>query len=163
MKAKNPNPKDTNQDKNDDISSSEKVAVENVERYERDGEIEEIFVNREERNGENTDVEARINVQCGKHVAVRYNEEWHVGKIVQVDQDDNECLVTFMLPSQGKNTGNQVYKWPSTADDLWVKPADLLCELTEPEKVGMSGRSYAIRPDEFELASRLMIATLTNE
>ena len=62
------------------ISSSEKVVQENVEGSERDDGIDEMIVNREERNGDNMGVEGRINVKCGKHVAVRYNEEWHEGE-----------------------------------------------------------------------------------
>lgn len=43
-----------------------------------------------------------LNVECHKYVAVWYNNEWHVGKIIEVDENDNGCLVTFLCLSQGK-------------------------------------------------------------
>ena len=57
MKCNNHVDKDRNQDENVDISSSEKVVQENIEGSERDDGIDEMIVNREERNGGNMGVE----------------------------------------------------------------------------------------------------------
>jgi hypothetical protein len=57
---------------------------------------------------------------------------------------DEECLVTFMRPSQARNTGNPLYKWPNPEDKIWLQVTDILCNLRELMKVGRSGRSYEI-------------------
>ncbi|CAC5378777.1 unnamed protein product [Mytilus coruscus] len=133
--------------------------VEYVDESERVGEIDETENDEEERNNEE---DRRLNVKSGQYAAVQYEKKWHVGKVIEVDENDNEYLVTFMRPSQGKNTGHSLYVWPSNEDELWVKRDDILCEIHEPVKVGRSGRSYAICQDDIELASRLVKATLPN-
>ncbi|XP_052087680.1 uncharacterized protein LOC127724675 [Mytilus californianus] len=133
--------------------------VEYVDESERVGEINETENDEEERNNEEN---RRLNVKSGQYAAVQYEKKWHVGKVIEVDENDNEYLVTFMRPSQGKNTGHSLYVWPSNEDELWVKRDDILCEIHEPVKVGRSGRSYAICQEDIELASRLVKATLPN-
>ena len=61
-----------------------------------------------------------------------------------------------------ENQGNPLYKWPSNEDQLWLKHSNLLYDVQESEKVGRSDRSYAFRPNDLELASRLMKATVPN-
>jgi hypothetical protein len=59
---------------------------------------------------------------------VWYNKEWQVGKLIEVDENDNGCLVTFKRPSQDKTKG--IY-FISNEDELWLKHSDFLQDVQE--------------------------------
>lgn len=97
-----------------------------------------------------------MNIAVGLFVAAIYDNAWHVGKITDIDEADEECLVTFMRPSQARNTRNPLYKWPNPEDKIWLQVTDILCNLREPMKVGRSGRSYEINSDDYKNACSLL-------
>lgn len=93
-------------------------------------------------------------VNVGQYVATRYENDWFVGKILEVDEDDDEILITFLRPSQKTLPGTRtLYKWPVNPDELWVKPNEILCKITEPTKHGRTGRSFEISQEDFETAT----------
>jgi hypothetical protein len=57
---------------------------------------------------------------------VWYNKEWQVGKLIEVDENDNGCLVTFKR--QDKTKG--IY-FISNEDELWLKHSDFLQDVQE--------------------------------
>ena len=51
-----------------------------------------------------------------------------MGKLIEVDENDNGCLVTFKRPSQDKTKG--IY-FISNEDELWLKHSDFLQDVQE--------------------------------
>ncbi|KAK6167827.1 hypothetical protein SNE40_021765 [Patella caerulea] len=62
-----------------------------------------------------------VKVRDGDFVAAVYGDEWFIGQVVQVDQDDEEIEVKFMHKKK------QCYQWPIREDIIWVKPQDIIC------------------------------------
>ncbi|XP_071164971.1 uncharacterized protein [Mytilus edulis] len=108
---------------------------------------------------ETAEVEAdriEILIAVDQFVAAIYDNAWHVGKITDIDETDKECQVNFLRPSQGRNTGNPLYKWPNPEDKIWLQVTDILCNIREPNKVGRSGRSFEIDPQDYRNACSLL-------
>jgi len=38
----------------------------------------------------------KTKLESGKWIAVKYDKDWHIDKIQDVDTTDKDCLVTFM-------------------------------------------------------------------
>ena len=52
------------------------------------------------------------------------DEKWSIGKISEVDEDQEEAEVSFMI-TQRKDK----YKWPLKQDIIWVSFKNILCEI----------------------------------
>jgi hypothetical protein len=90
----------------------------------------------------------------GEYVATCYDNDWFVGKILEVDKDDDELLITFLRPSHKTFPGARtLYKWPVNPDELWVKSSEILCKVSEPTKHGRTGRSLEITQEDFDTAT----------
>ena len=74
----------------------------------------------------------------GDFVAARYDRGWYVGKILDVDNDEDELEVTFMEKSK------QLYKWPIHPDTLWIPMGDVLSKIEAPLATAKSKRMFAI-------------------
>jgi hypothetical protein len=75
----------------------------------------------------------------GKWCVVKYDDVPYPGIVQNVDDDDIEVQVMHKI-------GNNRYFWPLMPDILWYKHSQLLCEITEPTKVGT--RHYQLsKPD----------------
>ena len=75
-------------------------------------------------------------------VAAIYDNEWYIGQITKVNNDDQEAQINFMTKS-GK-FGNS-YKWPAHNDEIWIPFNDILMEIGEPEVVGKTGRCFRFK------------------
>ena len=84
-----------------------------------------------------------------KYVACRYQEDWYIGQIEEVDKEDKEIKVNFM--EKTKNT----YRWPNRADRLWVEAADILCFINEPTPTGKSRRNFNIAAEDMAIITTL--------
>jgi hypothetical protein len=54
----------------------------------------------------------------GDYVAAMYQKNWYIGLVRDIDNDAQDCLVTFMDRSTKLKKS---FKWPHTPDELWVK------------------------------------------
>ena len=75
-------------------------------------------------------------------------KEWHIGKILEVDEDEKDCLVSFMRRDACQGSNKPTFKWPSPVDEIWVEFRSVLMRITEPSKQGRSGRKSVIAEDE---------------
>ncbi|XP_060564869.1 uncharacterized protein LOC132724071 [Ruditapes philippinarum] len=102
-----------------------------------------------------------LELDSGRWVAVIYDHEWHIGQIKEVDNADDDCLVSFMQRLKCRGVKLPTFKWPNNADEIWVKFEDVLLCIEEPSKVGRSGRSFTIQEEEISMIE-LKISSLKN-
>ena len=83
------------------------------------------------------------------YVATKYLDNWYVGKILQIDETDNEAEMSFM--KQKKN----LFQWPSTEDILWVTQDDIICKIKDPKPSGKSARMYRLEREDLAKIEQL--------
>lgn len=71
-----------------------------------------------------------------------YEGESYIGKVINIDNEDNEVFITFMeQASKQLNT----YKWPRKADEILVERHSILYILQEnPVSTGKSHRMFKL-------------------
>ncbi|MES9901650.1 MAG: hypothetical protein ABW168_03080 [Sedimenticola sp.] len=87
----------------------------------------------------------------GDWVGVRYENSWHVGKIIAMDLEDGDCHVSFLRKSVVTGTGMPSLKWPASRDEIWIDFSNIICKLNDPIAIGRHGRSFQLTPAEYEL------------
>ena len=65
-----------------------------------------------------------------------------------IDNVEQDCNVNFMHPSDPARN----FYWQTRADICWVSNLDIICIIGIPKT--LTGRTYNISEDEFELISR---------
>lgn len=100
--------------------------------------------------------EQKIEVMVGDWVAVNYESSWHIGQIQEVDETDEDCKISFMLRHDFHGGKAPSFKWPKPADEIWVKFHDIILNIKEPARVGRSGRSFSISPDEIVTIEQML-------
>ena len=93
--------------------------------------------------------------QPGKYVACIYDQQWHIGIIIERCEEENDVYVKFM-----KQSLSDVLSWPQNTNDKCCIPfQDILCIIDAPEPQGHSGRNYKIASS----AKDLILSIITNE
>ena len=80
----------------------------------------------------------------GEFVACIYNEEWYIGEIVDIDEDEQDVEINFMEKSK------ELYRWPRREDKIWVSFSNVLCVINRPAPCGKSQRNYRIDESDIE-------------
>ena len=92
-------------------------------------------------------VEEKVRVisEQNDFVAVVYevDKQWYIGKMVEVDEEDKEAYVTFMVADKSRTP--LIFSWPNYEDKVWVKLNHILCEVSPPTPIGKSERSYKLK------------------
>lgn len=65
--------------------------------------------------------------QPGKYVACTYDNQWHVGNVVERSDTNNNVLVNFM-----KRKEDMKLQWPRKMDRCWVPFVHVLCTIDVP-------------------------------
>ena len=71
-------------------------------------------------------------------VAARYGKGWYVGKILQVDEEDQDVEITFLQTEKG------LFQWPSQEDIIWVSMKNIICKVPDLIPTGKSQRMFKI-------------------
>ena len=83
------------------------------------------------------DSESTCDYNKGDYVVAKYTGNWYVGKIVDVDNDDDlPFKVSFMEKKK------RMYQWPCREDVIWCKRSDVLLEIDAPLPSGKSRRMF---------------------
>ena len=77
-------------------------------------------------------------------MACIYNEEWYIGEIVDIDEDEQDVEINFMEKSK------ELYRWPRREDKIWVSFSNVLCVINRPAPCGKSQRNYRIDESDIE-------------
>jgi len=87
--------------------------------------------------------------QSGDYVATKYDDDWHVGMVEEVDEEDGEPRVTFM--TRRGAPGSYKFQWPAREDTIWVTREDVLCIIEPPSQVTKTRKTYSLSPATLEL------------
>ncbi|KAH3773646.1 hypothetical protein DPMN_175013 [Dreissena polymorpha] len=98
----------------------------------------------DELDGSNTNTEL-INVRENDNVAAKYLDKWYVGKVLEVDCEDNTVTISFLEHKK------KAFQWPFRKDIIWVDKDQILCKVTQPTSVGTSKRMPEILPYDMKL------------
>jgi hypothetical protein len=85
----------------------------------------------------------------GDFVAAVYENRWYIGRVVELD--NLECEISFMAKSKN------LFKWPNSPDEVWIRIDAILCKISEPMATGRSQRMFRIQADEEEKIERLFV------
>ena len=61
--------------------------------------------------------------KVGDCVAAVYDDKWYVGKVMELDSDDDEAFVSFMESSRKSAA---TFKFPNRLDEIWVSLRSIL-------------------------------------
>jgi hypothetical protein len=70
----------------------------------------------------------------------------YLGKVITIDDEENEAKINFMEQCTGKIAG--IYRWPNPPYELWVSLSDILKRIPEPLPNGRSKRMFNIPETE---------------
>ena len=84
-------------------------------------------------------------------VVALYDNKWYPGNILEVDEDDQSCLISFLRRTTGMGRVNPQFQWPSPLDKVWVDFSEIFLKINEPQPVGRSRRFYELQ--KFELTN----------
>jgi len=133
-----------------DKPEEERVILKDNKKHDHVSEESELktYVDKEHEALDKPEEETPLELESGKWIAVKYDKDWHIGKIQEVDSTDKDCLISFMQRQKCKWAKEPTFKWPNHVDELWVKFDDVLQCIDEPSKVGRSARSFSITEEE---------------
>jgi hypothetical protein len=96
-----------------------------------------------------TTVQNQLDIKSGDYVATKYDENWYVGMVEEVDEEDGEPRVTFM--TRRGAPGSYKFQWPAREDTIWVTREDVLCIIEPPSQVTKTRKTYSLSPATLEL------------
>ena len=86
-------------------------------------------------------VNLQLSVAVGEWIASKYERNWFIGRIEEVDENDGEAYVNFMERSKG-SSHQPNFMWPEREDILWVKREDILCAIEPPSQSSKTRRTF---------------------
>lgn len=86
-------------------------------------------------------------LKTGDFVAALYDSKAYVAKVLEIDEEDKDCKVSFMEKAQ------DLFRWPKREDILWLKQNSILAKIEAPQETGKSKRLFKVNPDVDSLLS----------
>ena len=94
-----------------------------------------------------------VPVKVGEYIAAMYEDSWYIGRVLEVDKEDQDTKITFMttVPTKQRPT----FKWGVPADEIWIPFTDILTAIEAPDSIGKSGRFYQVSTETLNLIEKL--------
>ena len=94
--------------------------------------------------------------EVNDYVAAVYSGDgkWYIGMVIEVDEDDEEANISFMVP---QDTENQ-FKWPARQDIVWTPFVNVLCKISCPIATGRSKRPYNVNRQTIDFIGDMFAA-----
>ena len=87
-------------------------------------------------------------------VAAEFDSKWYIGRILDYDPEDMEYYISLM--EEGKYKNFLSFKWPNTADKLWIPESFIICKINEPVLSGTGTRKvYRIGSTDIDDITKL--------
>ena len=96
----------------------------------------------ENNNGQNQFTLGEVSID--EFLVIVYDNKNYIGKVIALDDDDNEIEVTCMEEC-GKTEGR--YRWPRNKDTIWLPRSNILKKIEEPHATGKSQRIFRVDQD----------------
>ena len=107
----------------------------------------------DESGGEALTSKDNILVAVGEYVAAMYANEWNLGRVLEVDEEDQDAQMTFMATLRSKQ--GMKFKWPHPRDELWIPLQDIIIKVAPPTPLGKSERFFQIPGETLDLIESL--------
>jgi hypothetical protein len=83
--------------------------------------------------------------QPGQYVACTYDNQWHIGNVVERSQENKDLLINFMERREDVRL-----IWPHKADKCWVPFIHMLCRVAVPLAEGSTARQYRLSQQDYD-------------
>ncbi|KAJ8043840.1 hypothetical protein HOLleu_11115 [Holothuria leucospilota] len=103
----------------------------------------------------------KTKLDVGEFVAAKCADKWYLGRVLEVDEEDQDAKITFMVSVKSKQ--GTTYKWPRPDDELWIPFQDILTKVESPTPVGRSERFFEITAETLNLIEDLSQAACSNK
>ena len=97
--------------------------------------------NREETEMQPDTVNERYDI--GTYVAALYEGKTYIGKVTDLDPEDDLCYKINFLEQKKKQ-----FQWPRNPDEIWCRKQDVLFKVQEPTPSGKSNRLLKLLPED---------------
>lgn len=97
--------------------------------------------------------EANEEYNVDEWIAVSYQGTWYIGKIAELDTDDDDFKVEFLTKSRLR--GTFTFKYPTRPDIMWVYRENILCKVDEPAPNGKNGRTFSLTNDTIDKIEKI--------
>lgn len=118
-----------------------------------DGGEASTSINTMNEGGEASHSKDNISVAAGEYVAAMYANEWYLGRVLEVDEEDQDAQMTFMVNVRSKQ--GTKFKWPHPCDELWIPLQDVIIKVAPPTPLGKSERFFQIPKETLDLIESL--------
>ena len=81
--------------------------------------------------------------RIGTYVAATYEAKVYIGKITDLDLEDDLCYKVNFLQQKKRQ-----FQWPKNPDEIWCRRQDVLFEVQEPTPSGKSKRLLKLSPED---------------
>ena len=91
------------------------------------------------------------------YVAAVYSGDgkWYIGMVIEVDEDDKEAKISFMVPQDTENR----FKWPARQKDIvWTPFVNILCKISCPIATGRSKRLHNVNGQTIDFTGDMFAA-----
>ena len=90
--------------------------------------------------------------QPGQYVACIYDQDWYIGNVVEIAEEHDDVLVTFMTRRVS------TLSWPpeTRKDECWIPTQHIICHIDAPELQGRGARSYTLSAVDYDTVQRLL-------
>ena len=89
-----------------------------------------------------------VKITTGDWVSAVYEAQWYIGKVIEVDNEECDALISFM---EKTSTRPVSFKWPTTADEIWVCFDNVLGVIETPTPRGRSKRHYQLNQETADM------------
>ncbi|WAR16625.1 hypothetical protein MAR_031219 [Mya arenaria] len=83
------------------------------------------------------------------YVDVVYETGWYVGKVVDIDKEDDEIEISFMVRK------NELYQWPRRTDKTWIGKGDVLNVIQPPIGTGKTKTMFKLADSDHDKCTQL--------
>ena len=90
--------------------------------------------------------------QPGQYVACIYDQDWYIGNVVEIAEEHDDVLVTFMTRRVS------TLSWPpeTRKDECWIRTQYIMCHINATELQGCGARSYTLSAVDYDIVQRLL-------
>ena len=95
--------------------------------------------------------------QPGQYVACIYDQDWYMGNVVEIAEEHDDVLVTFMTRRVS------TLSWPpeTLKDECWIPTQHIMCRVDAPEPQGCGAHSYTLSAVDYDIVQWLLPTFLT--
>jgi hypothetical protein len=92
------------------------------------------------------------NVRVSQYFVCKYDEEYWIGIVTEIDQEANDVFIQFMHPHYPSNS----FSWPPHDDVCWVPQTHLIARIETPLLSSVSARQYHLSKKDISTIANII-------